>query len=91
MIKGVNKKVIEINNPNSCYFDKVILYLKPNNDIQSSNELSFEVDRYLKSLIKENINTNDKKKANLGFILGMAIVLTLIITLLLIWIILISW
>ena len=81
MIKGVNKKVIEINNPNSCYFDKVILYLKPNNDIQSSNELSFEVDRYLKSLIKENINTNDKKKANLG----------LIITLLLIWIILISW
>lgn len=84
MIKGVNKKIIEINNPNSSYFDKVILYLKPNNNIQSSNELSFEVDRYLKSLIRENIDNNSKKKANLGVILGMAIVLILIVTLLLI-------
>lgn len=84
MIKGVNKKIIEINNPNSSYFDKVILYLKPNNNIQSSNELSFEVDRYLKSLIRENIDNNSKKKANLGVILGMAIVLILIVTILLI-------
>lgn len=30
MIKGVNKKVLEINNPSSIYFDKAVLYLKPN-------------------------------------------------------------
>ena len=30
MIKGVNKKVLEINNPQSLYFEKAVLYLKPN-------------------------------------------------------------
>ena len=30
MIKGVNKKVLEINNPQSVYFEKAVLYLKPN-------------------------------------------------------------
>lgn len=30
MIKGVNKKVLEINNPKSIYFEKAVLYLKPN-------------------------------------------------------------
>ncbi len=30
MIKGVNKKVLEINNPQSIYFEKAVLYLKPN-------------------------------------------------------------
>ncbi|MCC8068327.1 MAG: hypothetical protein LIO71_00950 [Ruminococcus sp.] len=84
MIKGVNKKIIEINNPNSSYFDKVILYLKPNNNIQSSNELSFEIDRYLKSLMKESISKKDKKNSSLGIVLGMAIILILVVTLLLI-------
>ncbi len=30
MIKGVNKKVIEINRPDSAYFERAVLYLKPN-------------------------------------------------------------
>ena len=29
MIKGVNKKVIEINHPDSAYFERAVLYLKP--------------------------------------------------------------
>lgn len=29
MIKGVNKRIIEINYPNSPYFDKAVFYLKP--------------------------------------------------------------
>lgn len=29
MIKGVNKKVIEINRPDSAYFERAVLYLKP--------------------------------------------------------------
>ena len=29
MIKGVNKQIIEINNPDSIYFDKVVFYLRP--------------------------------------------------------------
>lgn len=29
MIKGVTKKIIEINNPNSIYFEKAVFYLRP--------------------------------------------------------------
>lgn len=28
MIKGVNKRIIEINNPDSIYFEKAVFYLK---------------------------------------------------------------
>lgn len=29
MIKGVNKRIVEINNPDSIYFDRAVFYLKP--------------------------------------------------------------
>ncbi len=29
MVKGVNKKVIEINRPDSAYFERAVLYLRP--------------------------------------------------------------
>lgn len=29
MIKGVNKQIIEVNNPDSIYFEKAVFYLRP--------------------------------------------------------------
>lgn len=29
MVKGVNKQIIEVNNPDSIYFEKAVFYLKP--------------------------------------------------------------
>lgn len=29
MVKGVNKKIIEINHPDSLYFERAVFYLKP--------------------------------------------------------------
>ncbi len=29
MVKGVNKQIIEVNNPDSIYFDRAVFYLKP--------------------------------------------------------------
>lgn len=29
MVKGVNKQIIEVNNPDSVYFEKAVFYLKP--------------------------------------------------------------
>lgn len=29
MIKGVNKQIIEINNPDSLYFERAVFYLRP--------------------------------------------------------------
>lgn len=30
MLKGVNRKVVEVHNPDSLYFEKAVFYLKPN-------------------------------------------------------------
>lgn len=29
MVKGVNKQIIEVNNPDSVYFERAVFYLKP--------------------------------------------------------------
>lgn len=29
MVKGVNKQIIEVNNPESVYFERAVFYLKP--------------------------------------------------------------
>ncbi len=40
MIKGVNKKIIEVNHTDSIYFEKAVFYLRPN-----VRELPAEVSR----------------------------------------------
>ncbi len=40
MIKGVNKKIIEVNHTDSIYFEKAVFYLRPN-----VRELPTEVSR----------------------------------------------
>ncbi|MBR6394891.1 MAG: hypothetical protein IKS13_08755 [Ruminococcus sp.] len=47
MIKGVTKKIIEINNPDSAYFEKAILYLRPEMREIPDQFLRDEANRYL--------------------------------------------
>ncbi len=47
MIKGVNKKVLEINNPQSVYFEKAVLYLKPNINCVPEKLLKREADELI--------------------------------------------
>ena len=30
MLKGVNKRIVEINDPDSLYFERAVFYLRPN-------------------------------------------------------------
>ena len=30
MIKGVNKRIVEVNDPDSLYFERAVFYLRPN-------------------------------------------------------------
>lgn len=50
MIKGVNKRVIEINNPDSIYFEKAIFYLKPNVRELPSAVTEKEINRFVSEL-----------------------------------------
>ena len=50
MIKGVNKKVLEINNPQSIYFEKAVLYLKPNMNCIPEKLVRREADELIRSI-----------------------------------------
>ncbi len=50
MIKGVNKKVLEINNPQSLYFEKAVLYIKPNMTNVSYKLMRAEAQEMLKKV-----------------------------------------
>lgn len=50
MIKGVNKKVLEVNNPQSIYFERAVFYLKPNMTCVSEKLLKHEADELIKGI-----------------------------------------
>lgn len=50
MIKGVNKRIIEINNPDSIYFEKAIFYLKPSVRELPAAVTEAEIRRYIDKL-----------------------------------------
>jgi hypothetical protein len=64
MIKGVNKQIVEINNPQNTYFEKAILYIKPSMSEISSKFLAKEAQSYLKS-ISQSISKNKKSRKNI--------------------------
>lgn len=47
MIKGVNKRIIEINNPDSIYFEKAIFYLRPNVRELPAEVTQNEINKYI--------------------------------------------
>jgi hypothetical protein len=77
MIKGVNKKIIEINNPDSLYFEKAVLYVRPNITILPEAISQKEAQRLLTTLIPRE---NNKRKffRNRRYILIAAIILIII-------------
>ena len=69
MIKGVNKKVIEINHPDSAYFERAVLYLKPDVKDLPPHAAQMETLDYFSP-------ASQKKKSPHGwifFLLGMAV------------------
>lgn len=50
MVKGVNKQIIEINGDENDYFDKAILFVKPERRFISQNSLQKEAKTYIQNL-----------------------------------------
>lgn len=67
MIKGVNKRIIEINNPESVYFEKAVFYLKPSVRELPNSVTHNEIDRVLGSFGLEYFDARRKKRAHLIF------------------------
>lgn len=66
MIKGVNKKIIEINNPESIYFEKAVFYLRPEVIELPQQVAEEEIERYIARL---GILSQHKKNSNRRLIL----------------------
>jgi len=54
MVKGVNKRIIEVVGSDKDYFEKAILFMKPENVIKSKIVTNKETDKYV-----NNISNND--------------------------------
>lgn len=73
MIKGVNKRIIEINNPDSIYFEKAIFYLKPNVRELPSPVTEKEIEHFVSKLGLEYHNLKKSSKNGKIFILSLII------------------
>ena len=78
MIKGVNRRVIEINNPDGEYFEKAILFVKPEKSGDKPETLRMAARKYL-SEVDEN---NRRRRLRLSIIILSVIVafITIILT-----------
>lgn len=71
-MKGVSKRVVEVHNPDSLYFDKAIFYLKPN-----LSELSPAL---LRSEVNGCIRTYSPQRPRRRLSLGLRIVLLVLLS-----------
>ena len=78
MIKGVNKRIIEINEYDSKTFEKAILFLKPN--VKNINEITLknEAKKYLKNLETNKLNSDSTRKRRKLIIIKNRIVFSVI-------------
>ncbi len=76
MIKGVNKKIIEINNPDSIYFEKAVFYLKPGVRELPSEVADAEINKYIERLGLETYDYQRKKLTMHRLVFTMAALLS---------------
>ena len=70
MLKGVNHKVIEVNHPDSLYFDRAVFYLRPEVDDLPTHAALCESERFLSA---QNVRRRSGVQKTLWFLLGAAV------------------
>lgn len=73
MLKGVNRKIIEVNRPDSIYFEKAVFYLRPNVRELPEEISNAEISQYINRLGLEYHRR--KRSAMIGKILISALLL----------------
>lgn len=72
MIKGVNRKVIEINHPESAYFERAVLYLRPDVNEAPLHAAQLETEAFLGSTPRKQ-KQHHTLRSWVWFVLGMAV------------------
>lgn len=72
MIKGVNRKVIEINHPESAYFERAVLYLRPDVNEAPLHAAQLETEAFLGNTPMPKRRHRLTLRSWVWFVLGMA-------------------
>lgn len=70
MLKGVNHKVIEVNHPDSLYFERAVFYLRPEVDDLPTHAALCESERYLTA---QSVCRRAGVRRTLWFLLGVTV------------------
>ena len=62
MIKGVNRKIVEINRTGNDYFEKAILLINPQKSYSSTQQIYQWAEEYLDSMLESGSKQNRLKK-----------------------------
>lgn len=77
MIKGVNKRIIEINNPENEYFEKAILFINPSKIEERDKLVTKNADAYFKTLQERQGKKLKRKSLALSLLLKPAVLFIL--------------
>lgn len=82
LVKGVNKKVIEINDTGNEVFEKVVLYIKPQYSVLSNKDLKREAKVILKNYSMEEFDYEGEGRGSkrLLFALFCAVIVAVTVT-----------
>ena len=75
MLKGVNRQVVEISQPESAYFEKVIFFVKPGFSEIGENKIRSSADELIKSASpppRERVCRSGREKAGIFIKLSLA-------------------
>lgn len=78
MVKGITKRIIEINNTDNVYFEKVILFVRPEKIGYPVKILKDQAQGYVKDLSGKKKNRRKKFLSVLFYILAGSILFTCI-------------
>lgn len=62
MLKGVNKSIVEINDTGNMYFEKAVLYIRPEMRNVPERHIAREASEYINSNIPDVISAPEEKK-----------------------------
>ena len=63
MLKGINRRIIEISKTDNEFFEKAILFVRPDKFDYSHQKLSAQAESYLNSISRKNTTVNFPKKS----------------------------
>ena len=82
MVKGVNKNIIEIKNPDSLYFEKAVLYVRPNVTVFPEAVKQKETERIIRSLLTDTYPQKSKTLKKVISLMLLALIPVVILLLL---------